>query len=71
MLQGAAAGGRHGALQLLGFELGPPEQLEGLAGVDGRARMAGAGDRQAPLAAVAVVGRATADKHAGLERFEG
>ena len=60
-----------GALQLFRFDFGAPQHLEGLPGMHGCAGMGGARDGQTPLAALALIGGATGDKHCGLKGLEG
>ena len=69
VLQGAAPASRHGALQLGCFELSIPENLESLSGVASRAGMGGAADGQAPLSALHLSCRSTAEEGQSLERL--
>ena len=71
VLQGTGAAHRDRALQLLRFQVGVPEQLEGFAGVGGGAGMGGTGNRQAAVIVAGLVGGAAGHEHLGLEGFEG
>ena len=70
VLQGTGAALGNRALQLVGLEIGVPEQLEGFAGVGRGAGMGGAGDRQAALIVAGLVGGAGGHIDLGLEGLQ-